>query len=463
MTAAPSPSDAQLRSALALSAALGKRELTSVQIVSACLARIRAEDLYFHAFSEVYEAEAMAAADAADRMMRAGYQLGPLHGIPVAVKDLVDIAGKVTTSGSPLFASRLAQRSAVIVERLWAAGAIIVGKTQMVQFALGAWGTNEHMGTPRNPWDHGIHRTPGGSSSGSAVAVAAGLVPLAIGTDTGGSVRVPASFCGITGLKVTAGRIDTAGVMPLSTTLDSIGIFAQSIADASLLYAVLVDEKRMIGHSSAARQASVAGLRLGRLSAIDLDGVATEIKSAYEAAIDVFHRGGAQLTVIKMPRQLDAFAQAASAIMLSEGAAEYGELAADASALMDSSVRPRFVAGSRISAVEYVRAMRQRAEWKLEFADLLVRTDAFLTPTTMSTAVPVDTVDHGFAPVRFTRVLNLLDMCGISVPAGLDCNQLPIGLQIGALEGQDEQLIDVATAFQGITDFHLQVPARRHI
>jgi aspartyl-tRNA(Asn)/glutamyl-tRNA(Gln) amidotransferase subunit A len=458
----PPAIDLPLDSASELSRALGSGELTSVTIVTACLARIREHNPHLHAFSEVFEEEALAAAEAADRMMRAGYRLGPLHGIPVAVKDLVDIAGKVTTNGSPLFAKRVAQRSARMVELLQAAGAIIVGKTHMVQFALGAWGTNEHMGTPRNPWDHATHRTPGGSSSGSAVAVAAGLVPLAIGTDTGGSVRVPAAFCGITGFKATVGSIDTTGVLPLSTTLDSIGVFARAAKDAAMLYAVLAEDRSLPPQPTAAGGAQAfAGLRLARLDEADLEGVAPDVRAAYEAALEVFRQGGAQVTVVAMPRPLDTFAQTASAIMLTEAAVEYGDLAADAAAAMDGSVRPRIAAGSRLLAVDYVRAMRQREEWKREFAALLSRSDALVTPTTMSTAVPVASVDHGTAPVRYTRLLNLLDMCGVSVPAGFDSGGLPVGVQIAAAPGCDQQLIAIAQAFQERTDFHRRRPELR--
>ncbi|MDB5882640.1 MAG: gatA3 [Ramlibacter sp.] len=451
-----------LDSASDLSRALATGELTSVAIVTACLARIREHNPFLHAFSEVFEGEALAAAEAADRMMRAGYRLGPLHGIPVAVKDLMDIAGKVTTNGSPLFAKRIAQRNARMVDLLQAAGAIIVGKTHMVQFALGAWGTNEHMGTPRNPWDHATHRTPGGSSSGSAVAVAAGLVPLAIGSDTGGSVRVPAAFCGITGFKATAGRIDSTGVVALSTTLDSIGVFARAAKDAALLYAVLAEDRSLPSQApTAPGSQAFAGLRLARLGRSDLVGVEQDVLAAYEAAMQVFVQGGAQVTVIAMPRPLDTFAQTTSAIMLTEAAVEHGELAADAAAAMDTSVRPRIAAGSRLMAVDYVRAMRQREEWKREFSALLSRSDALVTPTTMTTAVPIASADHGTPPVRYTRILNLLDMCGVSVPAGFDGGGLPIGVQIAAATGHDAQLIALAEAFQRYTDFHRRTPELR--
>lgn len=462
MKANPSSLPPSFDTVATLSAQLSSGRITSAAIVAQCLARIREHDPFLHAFSEVYEHEAQLAAEAADRMLQAGIRLGPLHGIPVALKDLVDVAGKVTTNGSRLFADRVAHQSARIVQLLHAAGAIVIGKTHMVQFALGAWGTNEHTGTPRNPWDGKVHRTPGGSSSGSAVAVAAGLVPLAIGTDTGGSVRVPASFCGITGFKATASAIDTRGVLPLSTTLDSIGVFARTVEDAALLYGVLAEDRSLAGEAVVRLpDAGLAGVRVARLADADLAGVAPDVRAAYERAIDEFRGAGAHVSTVPMPRPLDTFAQTASSIMLSEGALEWGDIAADMAREMDTSVRPRLAAGARISATEYVRAMRQRQEWKREFTQLLERFDVIATPTTMATAIPVDSVDHGTAPVRYTRILNLLDMCGVSLPMGFDRDGLPIGLQLGAAEGADARLAAIAQAFQARTGHHHRTPSLR--
>ena len=459
MMFAPSSRDAALPDVATLSSELKSGRLRSVDLVTACLARIRKYDPWLHAFVAVYETEALRAAEAADQMLREGTCLGPLHGIPVALKDIIDIEGKATTGGSLLFGQKLAEHSAALVERLHAAGAIIVGKTHMVQLALGAWGTNAQTGTPRNPWDHATHRTPGGSSSGSAVAVAAGLVPLAIGTDTGGSVRIPAAFCGVTGFKPTPRRIDATGVMPLSTTLDSVGVFARSAKDAGLLYAVLSgDAEVQLEPSPRPDGAWFEGLRLARLGDRDLDGVDPDVRAAYEAAIDVFSNGGAQVETIAMPRHLDTFALTASSIMLPEAALEYAEFATDPHAPMDPSVRPRLLAGTRIPATQYVQAMRQRERWKDEFSALLAQVDAFATPTTLGTAIPVAEVDHDKAPVRYTRLLNLLDMCGISLPVGLDRAGLPIGIQLGALENRDAGLIAIAMAFQERTDFHLRTP-----
>jgi aspartyl-tRNA(Asn)/glutamyl-tRNA(Gln) amidotransferase subunit A len=190
-----------------LSKAYATRALSPVDVVEALLTRISKRDPVLHAYIAVYADEARLAAEAADKAIRSGHRVGPLHGVPIALKDLVDLEGRVTTGGSKVWATRVSPATATLAERLIAAGMIVIGKTHTVEFAMGSWGTNTHMGTPRNPWDLRVHRTPGGSSSGSGVAVAAGLAPAAIGTDTGGSVRVPAGWNGIVGLKVTAGRI----------------------------------------------------------------------------------------------------------------------------------------------------------------------------------------------------------------------------------------------------------------
>ncbi|MBV9702740.1 MAG: amidase, partial [Methylobacteriaceae bacterium] len=188
--------DPAIASVSEMSAAIGNGELSPVDIVDALLARIRERETQLHAFVSVYEADARLAAEGADRAIRSGHRIGPLHGIPIALKDLVEIKGRVTTGGSRAWEKRISGTTATIVQRLIGAGMIILGKTHTAEFAMGAWGTNTHMGTPRNPWDAAVHRVPGGSSSGSGVAVAAGFVPAAIGTDTGGSVRMPAAFCG---------------------------------------------------------------------------------------------------------------------------------------------------------------------------------------------------------------------------------------------------------------------------
>ena len=215
--------------AIALATQIANGRLHSRDLVTNCLQRIQEADEFLSAFAEVYAESAIHDAELRDQQAAAGDTAGPLHGVPIAFKDLVDIAGRPTRAGSKLFDDYTASQTASVVTRLEAAGMVTLGKTRMVEFAYGGWGTNAADRTPRNPWGDDRHRVPGGSSSGSAVAVAAGLVPAAIGTDTGGSVRIPAAMCGVVGLKVTAGRIPVDHLIPLSPTLDTVGTLTRSV------------------------------------------------------------------------------------------------------------------------------------------------------------------------------------------------------------------------------------------
>ena len=293
-----------------LSAAFTGRTLSPVDVVDALLRRIERIDATLHAFIAVYAADARLAAEAADRAIRSGHAVGPLHGVPIALKDLVDLEGRVTTGGSKVWEKRVSPVTATLARRLIAAGMIVLGKTHTVEFAMGGWGTNTHMGTPRNPWDPQVHRTPGGSSSGSGVAVAAGLAPAAIGTDTGGSVRLPASWCGIVGLKVTAGRISTYGVLPLSSTLDTPGPLTRSVEDAALIYRVLNGPDP---HDPATAvwapddplptlRRGVSGLRLAVMPEAERAGVDGEVLAAYDAAIAVLRGQGAAIMPVARSR-----------------------------------------------------------------------------------------------------------------------------------------------------------------
>lgn len=429
---------------------------TSVELTRHALQRIHALNDRLHAFVAVYEQEALAAAEAADRLIRSGCSLGPLHGIPVALKDNININGRPSTAGSTLLAHNIASSDAWITHRLKECGAIIVGKTHMVEFALGAWGTNAYMGTPRNPWGNETHLSPGGSSSGSAVAVAAGMVPLAIGTDTGASVRVPAALCGITGFKPTIGQLPGDGVVPLSKTLDSVGVMTQTAEDAALSFTVLSDKPANDSPSlsSATPAIMLEGLRVAVLSTEQLDGVQPEILHAYQHAIDTFKNQGAHIQPLVLPISFDEIADIQSTIMLSEAAARWGHLAANEDLKMDASVRPRIMAGTQIRATQYVNAIEHRDKLKRVFANQLKYLDVFLTPSTQWTARPITEVDHGKPPVRYARIGNLLELCGISVQLGEDDNGLPIGLQIAGPNNGDMRVLEVAQSFQACTDWH---------
>src|SRR5215475_698370 len=234
-----SNTDPSLLPAHVLAVEISARRLSPVTVIEAFLARIAASDGKLHAFVDVYADDARLAAEAADRAIRSGHAVGPLHGVPIALKDLIDLEGRVTTGGSAAWRDRRSPATATLAKKLIAAGMIVLGKTHTVEFAMGGWGTNHHMGTPWNPWDAQVPRTPGGSSSGSGVAVASAMAPWAIGTDTGGSVRLPAAWCGLSGLKTTIGRVSTYGILPLSPTLDTPGPLARSVEDAALLFSVM--------------------------------------------------------------------------------------------------------------------------------------------------------------------------------------------------------------------------------
>lgn len=443
-------------SLVSMSEMLRTRVCSSVDLTEYSLQRIEQLDGRLHAFVSVHAQEALLAAQAADSQIRAGNWLGPLHGIPVALKDNIDMQGRPSTAGSTLLADGVAKAHAWITQRLLACGAVIVGKTHMVEFALGAWGANEYMGAPRNPWGGKIHLSPGGSSSGSAVAVAAGMVPLTVGTDTGASVRVPASLCGVTGFKPTIGRLPGDGVVPLSTTLDSVGVLAQTAEDAALMFATLTGDEQAFPAADlqAGATPSLQGVRVGYLGSADLEGLQPEIHQAYAQAIETFREAGAHLQQLVLPTTFEEIADVSSTIMLSEAAASWGHLAADESLRIDPSVRPRILAGAKFSATKYVAACRRRAEIKQLFSRSLADLDVFLTPTSQWTARPIESVDHTKPPVRYARIGNLLDLCGISVQMGEDDQGLPIGLQIAGRTNADARVLGVARGYQALTSWH---------
>src|SRR5688572_15060328 len=348
-----------------LSRAFAARTLSPVDVVDAQLERIRRRNPTLHAYIAVYEDDARLAAEAADKAIRSGHRVGPLHGVPIALKDLVDLEGRVTTGGSKVWRDRVSTVTATLAERAIAAGMIVIGKTHTVEFAMGSWGTNTHLGTPRNPWDLAVHRTPGGSSSGSGVAVAAGLAPVAIGTDTGGSVRLPAAWCGTVGLKVTAGRISTYGILPLSSTLDTPGPLARSVEDAAQIFRVLNGPDPRDPQTLAWTPADpmptlrrgVAGLTLAILPDAERADVAADVLAAYDASIETLARLGARIVRPALPHAFRDYAAATGRVIGAEGYRFVGQLVDDASLPLDPHVRPRIQLGRDVRAHEYLKTL----------------------------------------------------------------------------------------------------------
>ena len=449
-----------------LSRAFGERTLSPLDAVEALLERIRKRDAALHAYIAVYEADARLAAEAADKAIRAGHRVGPLHGVPIALKDLVDMQGRVTTGGSKVWQNRVSTVTATLAERLIGAGMVVLGKTHTVEFAMGGFGTNTHLGTPRNPWDPAVHRTPGGSSSGSAVAVAAGLAPVAIGTDTGGSVRLPAGWCGVVGLKVTAGRISTHGVLPLSSTLDTPGPLARSVEDAALIFRLLNGpdprDPQTLAWTPAdplpELQRGVAGLRLAVMPEAERAGVAADVLAAYDASIDAFARLGAHIVRPTLPRRFGDYAAATGRIIGAEGYRFVGHLVDDMSLPVDPHIRPRIQLGRNVSARDYLLALAERQEHCREFAAALADVDALLTPTAQTAALPLDQVDQSTTPAHFTRPGNYLGLCGLALPNGFTPGGLPTSLQILGHPGQEATVLRIGWAYEQSTDWKTRRP-----
>lgn len=441
-------------------------ELKPSALLDAYLQRLHCHGEKLHAFVEVYESDACAAAEVADRAFAAGQRLGPLHGIPVAYKDLLHIEGRVTRGGS--LAREKSVTTSAVVERLTAAGMITLGKTHMVELAFGSWGTNTYSGTPWNPWDLETHRVPGGSSSGSGVAVAAALAPAAIGSDTGGSIRIPASLCGIVGLKTTVGRVSNHGAIMLSRTLDTLGPMTRDVEDAALLFDAMhgpdVRDARTLVHAPvdvmSGLKRGVEGLRFAVLPEDALGEISSEVAHAFAQSLEVFRELGARIDTLAPPAGYAALAEATGKILATEGYEEHEARIERNDPPIDPDVRARVLSGKTISAPEYIRIMSERKRLAHEMDVLLRDYDALLLPTTPLAAIPVSEVDQRVAPMsRLTRAVNLLDLCALAVPCGYTVDGLPVSLQIVGRGYQEARVLRIGWTFENATDWHKRTPA----
>jgi aspartyl-tRNA(Asn)/glutamyl-tRNA(Gln) amidotransferase subunit A len=433
------------------------------------LQRIRKYDEKLHSFVGVYEDDARLAAEAADRLLRAGQRPGPLHGIPIALKDLLEMEGRVTTGGSLYWRDRVSALTATAVRRLTAAGMIPLGKTHMVEFAFGSWGTNTTMGAPWNPWDLRTQRSPGGSSSGSGVAVAAALAPAAIGSDTGGSVRIPASLCGIVGLKTTVGRVSNHGVLMLSNLLDTLGPMTRDVEDAALLFMAMhgpdaADPQTLAAHSPtdvlAALKSGVAGLRLAVLPDSDLGEVDPEVAKAFAAALDTFRGLGVRIDDLKLPAAYGPLADLTGKIIAAEGYELHRDWIDRDDLPFDHDVRSRMRGGKAVLAADYVRVTAERRKLCREVDRLLSDFDGLLMPTTPLPPIPLTEIDQSKAPMsRLTRPVNLLDLCALALPCGFTKAGLPISLQIVGRGYDEARVLRIGWAFENTTEWHKRRPA----
>ena len=437
------------------------RKLSPVELTQFLLDRIARLNLRLNAYLALNSETAMKDAAAAESALcaksrrKSSRDLGPLHGIPISLKDNLYTAGLRTTGGSGFLRDFLPLQDAAVVASLKNAGAILLGKTNLHEFAYGVTSNNPHFGPVRNPWD--LDRIPGGSSGGSAAALAAGLCYGSIGTDTGGSIRIPASLCGVVGLKPGLARVITDGAIPLSTTLDFVGPMARTVADAALLFEAIATKLNTKRRPRAAR---VQPLRLGVPKHFFLDVVSPEIQQAFESSLVTLKKLGAKLKEVSLP-YLKETEHAGNQIAWAEAthyhqqagwypahSAEYGE-----------DVRSRLEMGEKVSALEYLRALDLREKFIAGFHLALLENevDALVTPTTPIAApligeetISIAGKDHPTRALllRLNRPANLGGLPAISVPCGLTPSGLPAGLQFLAALNAESLLLDVASRFE---------------
>jgi aspartyl-tRNA(Asn)/glutamyl-tRNA(Gln) amidotransferase subunit A len=398
----------------------------------------------------VYTQAARAAAQAADARAKAGISLGPLDGAIVSIKDLFDVAGEVTRAGSKVVAEEgtPAAEDAVIVRRLRSAGAVIVAKTNMTEFAFSGVGTNPHFGTPGNPADRA--RVPGGSSSGGAVACADSMCEIAIGSDTGGSTRVPAALCGIVGFKPSRQRVPTTGVFPLSWSLDSIGPMARSVAECANADAVMAGDA-----PRALEPAPLSNLRIGVAQGLPLDRLDDTVGKRFPAALDRLEKAGARLSAEKLPL-IDAMIEvnARGGVLPAEAFTIHRDRLARRGSDIDPNVRARLERAAAIGAADYIEMTRTRAELIRAMDARLVDLDVLVMPTTpivaplmAEVATPDEFARRNALLLRNTTIWNFFDCCAISLPLPRD-GGLPAGLMLAARNGHDRRLLRIAAAVE---------------
>lgn len=438
---------------LAAELAAGRR--SAVELTTAALGR--ATDLAgegARVFTRIDAERAMAAASASDTLRAAGIVRSPLEGLPVSVKDLFDIAGQPTTAGSVLLKNAPpATRNAVVIDRLIAAGAIIVGRTNMTEFAYSGLGLNPHYGTPRNPWDRATGRIPGGSSSGAAVSVSDGMAVAAVGSDTGGSVRIPSALCGLTGFKPTARRVSMEGVLPLSTALDSIGPLAASVRCCAIMDAVLAGEPVDIPAAAELADASFAVP-----TDVALNDMDETVATAFEIALARLQAEGARVRRIALP-EFSQLAQlhARGTFTAAEAWAWHRGYLENRGAEYDPRVGSRIAVGAKMSAADLLDLMAARRRWIAAVEARIAGFDALLMPTVPRIAPEIDLLVRDeqayFAAnglmLRNPTLINFLDGCALSVPCH-DTGNAPVGLMIAAAGGSDRRVLALGQAIESV-------------
>ena len=427
---------------------------SSQQLTEAALAR--AEDPAgegARVFTRIDHERALAMARASDALRAAGIVRSPLEGLPVSIKDLIDVAGQVTTAGSVVLKHAApAQRNAPVVDRLIAAGAVLVGRSNMTEFAFSGLGLNPHYGTPKNPWDRTTGRIPGGSSSGAAVSVTDGMAVVGIGSDTGGSVRIPSALCGLTGFKPTQRRVPTEGTLPLSTTLDSIGPLAASVRCCAIVDAVLAGEPPV---APAPRE--LRGARLALPDTLVLNDMDATVAAAFARACATLQDAGASIEHIALPE----FAElgrlhARGTLAGAEAWAWHRQLLNTRGSEYDPRVGLRMRGGEQMSAADYIDLLDARRRWIAAVEARVAGFDALILPTVPVVAPPITELQASdeayFAAngliLRNPTLINFLDGCALSLPCHAP-GTAPVGLMLAAPGGHDRVLLALGEGVEG--------------
>ncbi len=423
-------------------------EFTIVEATKYYLQRIEKLNPRLQAFEYIATNEALAAAGALDNLLQSGTDLGPLMGVPIGVKDIITVAGMPVLNGSYLPSDHFNGEEGTLIKKLKANGCVILGKTKTVEFALGATGINEARGTPWNPWDAEHHRIPGGSSSGSAVATASGMCAFALGTDTGGSIRIPASYNGLFGHKTSMGLWPTDGVFPLCPTLDSIGPICRSAKDALLIH------QQLFGGSNRP-SATLNGVRLAKPQQVFFDALDTEVQLSFAATEKVLLAAGAEITEIDLPQSAernDVFPYIVGAELIATlGAAEFEQ----ARSQMDTVTAQRASVGLTVSAEKYINSVRRHRQLQQIAANTFDKFDAWISPTVPMLPMSVDHIQNGSGAERAllssrnTQLGNLYGLCATSIPVQHTVDaSLPAGFQFMMPAHQDHRLLQLSIELQ---------------
>jgi aspartyl-tRNA(Asn)/glutamyl-tRNA(Gln) amidotransferase subunit A len=445
---------------------IAKREISSEDLVQAHLDRIASVEPRLNCFITLTAEAALDRAHEADAEIQSGIYRGPLHGIPIALKDLYETRGVKTTAGSLFFKDWVPEKNAAVVDRLNAAGAINLGKLNLHEIALGVTNNNPHFGACHNPWE--LDRSPGGSSGGSSAALAAGLCMGSLGSDTGGSIRIPASLCGIVGLKPTYGRISLRGIVPLSWNLDHPGPMARRTRDVALLFQVIAgyDPEDPASIDMGVPDYGVqlmGGVRGWRIALADdefFNNGDEQVLSAVEQAAEVFAGLGANIEKVAFPGAYEA-AKNNGLMVTSDAAAFHRQRLEEEGQKFGADIRQRLETGAACTSSDYILARRSQVVLRRGFEEFFREYDLLLTASTPITAPPIegpDAVAQAATLTRFTAPFNFTGLPAISLPCGMTDEGLPIGMQLVARPWGEVSLLRAAQAFEGATDWHLKHP-----